>query len=210
MNTRSVKQAQLAKAFNDLDDVQQFFNGNVKALVDKSDSVDKRLFDEGKVKFREALKTLSLYFIGEPYISPYDTSVELMRASATAKVEHSTSRVLAISAFGYTMGAFNAVLNERMECARSALVRPTQSDTYKKEVLEALNEATFAGMNIQLFGLRQSFSEIKACCIADAELCGKVLDDDMVSFFEVSEDNLNKMADALSSLAEMNSVLNAT
>ena len=205
-----MKQLQLAKAFNDLDDVQQFFNGNVKALVDKSDSVDGRLFDEGKVKFREALKTLSLYFIGEPYISPFDTSVELMRASATAKVEHTTSRVLAISAFSYTMGVFNAVLNERMERAHAALARPVQTDSDEKKLLKAIDEGIFMGWNMQLSGLRQSFSELRACCIADAELCGKVLDDDLVSFFEVSEDNLNKTADVLASLAEMSSVLNAS
>lgn len=41
---------------NDLDDIRQFYFGNLKALVEKSDSVDKLLFDRN----RERLKGLTL------------------------------------------------------------------------------------------------------------------------------------------------------
>jgi hypothetical protein len=76
--TQSHTNETLSKAFDDLDDVQQFFNGNVKALVAKSDSVDRRLYAEGKAKFSGALKTLSEQLTGLSYCSPYDTSQDLL------------------------------------------------------------------------------------------------------------------------------------
>jgi hypothetical protein len=74
----------LAQAFGDLDDVQQFFNGNIKPLVAKSDSVDQRLYAEGKMKLRGALKTLSEYLTGDIYCDPWNTSQDLLRMKTPA------------------------------------------------------------------------------------------------------------------------------
>ena len=67
----------LIQALNDLDDIRQFFFGNLKALVEKSDSVDKRLFEQNRVRLKELTLLLTDHFTGISYSDPMDAAHHL-------------------------------------------------------------------------------------------------------------------------------------
>jgi len=72
----------LIQALSDLDDVRQFLFGNVKALVDKSDEVDKVLFNQNRERLKNLTAILTEQITGLAYRDPMDAVEHLQHHGA--------------------------------------------------------------------------------------------------------------------------------
>ncbi|WJJ54906.1 hypothetical protein [Xanthomonas phage RTH11] len=79
------RRAVIIKMLEDLDDLRQFYFGNLKALVEKSDSVDKRLFEQNRERLNQLTELLTEMVTGLRNRDPMNAVLYLEKVDSIPK-----------------------------------------------------------------------------------------------------------------------------
>lgn len=86
---------EIRDAFNTVDDLQQFFNGNIRALVEAHGSnADKQLFRQSRIGLSKAIRTFSNTLTGELHNDPGEAARVFEDVIVT--VDHLTDAVMSV------------------------------------------------------------------------------------------------------------------